>query len=99
METREISILSQLATNILLQKTNGLLIQWRNVTDNGQLYQQVSAYVDYSNTNYSVIISSGGIGNPDMVCGEDRINFTRTYKTIQIYHRNSSVWVVFFIGY
>lgn len=78
---------------------NGLIKQWMNITDNGQLYQQVSAYVDYSNTAYSVIISSGGVSDPEMVCGEDRINFTRTSNTIQFYHRNSSVWVVFFIGY
>ena len=78
---------------------NGLIKQWMNITDNGQFYQQVSAYVDYSNTAYSVIISSGGVSSTNMVCGEDRQHFTRTSNTIQIYHRDSSVWVVFFIGY
>ena len=75
---------------------NGLLIQWTIVSDNSQSYQTVEFPINFSNTNFFVVVSSLGPYGDNFHVAVQTILST---KTIQLYHDYSHKHTIIGIGY
>ena len=74
---------------------NGLLIQWKIVSDNSELYQTVEFPINFSNTNFCVVASSlDPFGNFHVA-----VQTIVSTKTIQLYHDYSHKHTIIGIGY
>ena len=75
---------------------NGLLIQWKIISDNSQYYQMVQFPINFSNTNFCVLASSLDPSNIDFHIAIQSIEST---NKVQLYHNYSNKYTVIAIGY
>ena len=72
-----------------------MLIQWKIVSDNSELYQNVQFPINFSDTNFCVVASSlEPFGNFHVAVQKITSN-----NTIQLYHDYSKKHAIIGIGY
>lgn len=76
-------------------KPNGLLIQWKIVSDNLEQYQNVQFPIDFSNTNFCVVASSLEPYNVFHIAIQNILST----NTIKLYHDYSKKYTIIAIGY
>lgn len=75
---------------------NGLLIQWKIVSDNSQNYQTVQFPIDFSNTNFCALASSL---TPKDIKFHIAIDSIQSTNRVNLYHDYSNQYTVIVIGY
>lgn len=75
---------------------NGLLIQWKIVSDNLEMYQNVQFPINFSNTNFCVVASTLDPYDIKFHIAVQKIVST---NTIQLYHDYSHKYCIIGIGY
>ena len=75
---------------------NGLLIQWKIISDNSQYYQMVQFPINFSNTNFCVLASSL---DPLSIDFHIAIQSIESTNEVQLYHNYSNKYTVIVIGY
>lgn len=79
-----------------IKYSNGLLIQWKIVSDNLETYQNVQFPINFSDKNFCVVASSLGPYNGNFHIAIQTIVST---NTIQLYHDYSKKYTIIGIGY
>ena len=79
-----------------IKYSNGLILQWQIVSDNGETYQTVQFPINFSNTNFCVLTSSLG---PRASNYHIAIQSIESTDTIKLYHNYSNKTTVIAIGY
>ena len=74
---------------------NGLLIQWKIVYDNLEMYQDVEFPINFSDTNFCVVTSSLDPYGKFHAAVQKIVST----NTIQLYHDYSHKYTVIGIGY
>ena len=83
------------STGGYIKYSNGLLIQWKIVSDNSEAYQNVQFPINFSNTNFCVLISSLEPYGKFHVAIQSIVS----NNTIQLYHDYSKKHTIIGIGY
>lgn len=78
-----------------IKYSNGLLIQWKIVSDNLEQYQNVQFPIDFSNTNFCVVASSLEPYNVFHIAIQNILST----NTIKLYHDYSKKYTIIAIGY
>lgn len=79
-----------------IKYSNGLLIQWKIVSDNSQSYQTVQFPINFSNTNFCALASSLTPKNSSFHIA---INSIQSTNAVNLYHDYSNKYTVIAIGY
>lgn len=83
------------STSGYVKFANGLIVQWKIVSDNSQLYQYVQFPIHFSNTNFCVLATSLEPFGNFHVATQSIVSA----NTIQLYHDYSKKHTIIAIGY